>query len=81
MVFYTQNHPTMCVLVHCVNQILSLLGHDIKYDEFAYPDNILGHSEYPHSSYDIKYWNFEYKVDNMDDNWYIKHIINIYDKI
>jgi len=77
--FFTQNHPTTCIFIHCVNQILSILGHDHKYDEFAYPENIVKlPGEWPHTSYDIKYWNFEYKNNNINNNWYIDHIINIY---
>lgn len=77
--FFTQNHPTTCVFIHCVNQILSILGHDHKFDEFSYPENICNlPGEWPHTSYDIKYWNFEYKINNIDNNCYIKHIKNIY---
>lgn len=80
--FLTQNHPTTCVFIHCVNQILSILGHNHKkYDEFAYPENICNlPGEWPHTSYDIKYWNFEYKNNNINNNWYIEHIKNIYNK-
>jgi len=77
--FLTQNHPTTCVFVHCVNQILAILGHNHKYDEFAYPENICKLSGLrPHTSYDIKYWNFEYKINNINDNWCVEHIKNIY---
>lgn len=77
--FLTQNHPTTCVFVHCVNQILSILGHNHKYDEFAYPENICNlPGEWPHTSYDCKYWNFEYKNDNINNNWYVEHIKYIY---
>lgn len=79
--FLTQNHPTTCVFVHCVNQILSLLDTNYKYDEFAYPDNVVElPGEWPHTSYDIAYWNFEYRVSNISNKWYEKHIINIYNK-
>jgi hypothetical protein len=77
--FFTQNHPTTCIFIHCVNQILSILGYDHKYDEFAYPENIVKLSgKWPHTSYDIKYWNFKYKNNNINNNWYVKHIKNIY---
>ena len=77
--FLTQNHPTTCVFIHCVNQILSILGYNHKYDEFAYPENICNlPGEMSHTSYDIKYWNFEYKNNNINNNWYVKHIKNIY---
>ncbi len=78
--FFTQNHPTTCVFIHCANQILSILGHNHKFDEFSYPENI-GNlpGEWPHTSYDIKYWNFEYKNNNnINNSWYIDHIKNIY---
>jgi len=77
--FFTQNHPTTCVFIHCVNQILSILGHNYKYDEFSYPENICNlPGKRPHTSYDIKYWNFEYKNNNINNNWYINHIKKIY---
>jgi len=77
--FFTQNHPTTCVFIHCVNQILYILGYDYKFDEFSYPENICNlPGEWPHTSYDIKYWNFEYKNNNINNNWYVEHIKNIY---
>ena len=77
--FFTQNHPTTCVMVHCVNQILSMLGQDHKYDEFAYPENICNlPGEWPHTSYDVEHWNFEYDVGNINNDWYVNHIRNIY---
>lgn len=79
--FFTQNHPTTCIFIHCVNQILTILGHNAKYDEFAYPENLcnlLG--EWPHSSYDIEYWNFDYDA-KVNNNWCIEHIKNIYNDI
>jgi len=79
--FFTQNHPTTCVFIHCVNQILSILGYNHKFDEFSYPENICNlPGEWPHTSYDIKYWNFEYKNNNINNSWYINHIKNIYIK-
>ena len=77
--FFTQNHPTTCVFIHCVNQILSILGYNHKYDEFSYPINICNlMGEWPHTSYDIAYWNFEYNVSNVNNNWYNEHISAIY---
>lgn len=77
--FFTQNHPTTCVFIHCVNQILSKLGYNHKYNEFSFPENICNlPGECPHTSYDFKYWNFEYKIDNINNDWYVKHIKNIY---
>jgi FkbM family methyltransferase len=79
--FFTQNHPTTCVFIHCVNQILSILGHNHKFDAFSYPENICNlPGEWPHTSYDIKYWNFEYKNNNINNSWYVGHIKNIYNK-
>jgi len=78
--FFTQNHPTTCVFIHCANQVLSLLGYNIKYDEFAYPDNISNlPGGWPTTSYDIKYWNFEYNKGDIQDKWYEPHIRNIYE--
>lgn len=76
--FLRQNHPTSCVFIHCVNQILSILGYDHKFNEFQYPENICNlPSILPHTSYDLKYWNFEYKI-NISDKYFINHIKNIY---
>lgn len=76
--FLTQNHPTTCIYIHCVNQILSILGYNHKYNEFEYPENVCNLPlEWPQTSYDIKYWEFDYNC-NIDDNWYINHIKNIY---
>lgn len=78
--FFTQNHPTTCVFIHCVNQILSILGYDDKYDEFSYPQNVCNLSgEWKHTSYDVKYWNFQYEINNIDNDWCIAHIKNIYE--
>ena len=77
--FLTQNHPTTCVFVHCANQVLSILGYNIKYDEFSYPENICNlPGEWPTTSYDIKYWKFEYNTSNIQDKWYEPHIRYIY---
>ena len=77
--FLTQNHPTTCVFVHCANQVLSILGYNIKYDEFSYPENICNlPGEWPTTSYDVKYWNFEYNTSNIQDKWYEPHIRYIY---
>jgi hypothetical protein len=76
--FFTQNHPTTCVFVHISNQVLSILGYNVKYDEFAFPENICNlPGEWPTSSSDMNYWKFDYQC-NIQDNWYIPHIINIY---
>lgn len=76
--FLTQNHPTTCIFAHIANQILPILGYNVKYDEFAYPDNVCNlPGEWPMSSYDMKYWNFKYQC-KIQDKWYISHITNIY---
>jgi hypothetical protein len=76
--FLTQNHPTTCVFIHCVNQILSILGSSDKYDLFAYSENECSLSgEWPNSSYDSRFWKFHYIVD-VQDNFYIDHITYIY---
>ena len=79
--FYNPHHPTTCVFIHCANQLLSILGYNDKYDEFAYPRDVskIG-SGPPHSSYDVKYWNFEYNINNINDSWYVNHNINIYNQ-
>ena len=86
--FFTQNHPTTRVFIHCVNQILSILSIDTKYDEETYPEQWpwkvpgLGSKlEYPHTSYDVKYWNFQYDIKNVNDDWYIKFIKQLYNSL
>lgn len=77
--FLTQNHPTTCVYLHCINQLLVLLNEEYKFDEFAYPENICSFPcEWFHTSYDVQYWNFEYNVTNINNDWYIQHITHIY---
>ena len=76
--FFTQNHPTTCVFVHIANQVLSILGYNLKYNEFTFPENICNlPGEWPTSSSDMNYWKFEYQC-NIQDKWYIPHITNIY---
>jgi hypothetical protein len=76
--FFTQNHPTTCVFVHIANQVLSILGYNVKFDEFAFPENICNlPGEWPTSSSDMTYWKFKYQC-NIQDIWYIPHITNIY---
>jgi len=77
--FFTQNHPTTCVFIHCVNQILSILGDDYMFDETLYPNNICNLAgRHPHTSYDLRHWGFEYKEEYVNDGNYIVHIKNIY---
>lgn len=76
--FFTQNHPTSCVFVHCTNQILEILGYEDRHDVFGYPTNVANlPGRIHHTNYDIKYWKFEYNA-RVNDNIYIKHIKNIY---
>ena len=77
--FLTQNHPTSCIYVHCINQLLVLLNIEYEFDTFAYSENICNYPcEWFHTSYDIQYWDFEYNVTNINNDWYIPHIKNIY---
>lgn len=77
--FFTQNHPTTCVFIHCVNQILSILGYNVKYDTNNFKENICDFvGEWPHTSYDNKFWDFQYKINNINDEIYINHIKIIY---
>ena len=77
--FFTQNHPTTSVYVHCINQLLLLLDEEYEFDEFAYSENICNYpDEWFHTSYDIQYWKFEYNITNINNNWYINHIKNVY---
>ena len=76
--FFTQNHPSSYVFVHCVNQILEILGYENRYDVFGYARNIVNlPGVLNHTSHDMKYWKFEYRV-KTNDKWYIPHIKKIY---
>lgn len=33
---------------------------------------------WPSTTYDIEYWSFKYDINNIDNNWYVPHIKNIY---
>ncbi len=80
--FLTQNHPTSYIFIHCVNQILLILGIDYKYNEFSFPENIGKFSgDYPHTTYDAEYWKFEYKINIINNNWYIDDIKTIFNNI
>jgi hypothetical protein len=78
--FLTSNHPTSCIFIHCVNQILPMIGFYYSINMNAHPINAV---ELPgklsHSSYDKNYFNFEFDCD-IDDNIHLKHIENIYNK-
>ena len=77
--FFTQNHPTTCVFIHCANQILSILNEITRYDpnDYKYENIASLPGRWLHTSYDKKYWNFEFNV-TCNDESYEKHIIAIY---
>jgi len=78
--FYTQNHPTTCVFVHCVNQVLEALGFEHSFDAKDYPENIGEFSKgWPHSTSDLKDWQFEFPIPRVDNSFYRKHITRIYE--
>lgn len=78
--FYTQNHPTTCVFVHCVNQVLEALGFKYSFDAKEYPENIGEFSKgWPHSTSDLKDWQFEFPIPRVDNAFYCKHITRIYE--
>lgn len=77
--FFTQNHPTSYVFVHCVNQVLEILGYENKYDVFGYPRNIVNlPGIWKHTTHDIKYWKFDYHVKPYN-KCYIGDIRKIYE--
>ena len=72
----TKSPNDMCFYSLCNSDIIN----PWIYDKFAYPENICKlPCEWPHTSYDIKYWNFEYNINNINNDWYVKHIKNIYE--
>tara|TARA_B110000208_G_C11775468_1_gene431866 strand:- start:1137 stop:1937 length:801 start_codon:yes stop_codon:yes gene_type:complete len=78
--FYTQNHPSSHVFIHCVNQILKILLINDLYDvNQIKKGDIIGSGCWCSTSYDINYWKFTYKEIPNDDK-YIGHIKNIYNK-
>lgn len=78
--FLTQNHPTSCIFIHCVNQILHILGIDFEFcSPCDFPANVADlPGEHLHTSYDQKYWKFQYEVCCNYDTTYIDHIRTIY---
>lgn len=79
--FFTQNHPTTCVFVHVVNQILRILKVDHEFDKFPQNINICDLNVYwYHTSYDKNYYTFLYENPDTlyNPQWYEKHIINIF---
>lgn len=79
--FLTQNHPTTCVFIHCVNQILEKLGADYSFNADDFPDNVAGFSKgWPQSKNDLEYWQFTYSDVRVVDKFYRKHITRMYDR-
>ena len=77
--FFTQNHPTSRVFIHCVNQMLEYLNISKRFDSNNYPENITGlPGFYTHTSYDRDFWQFEYEVNYNYDESYIPIIKKIY---
>lgn len=77
--FFTQNHPTTALFVHCVNQILKLLGETYEFNADDFSENVGGFSKgWPHGSADRRHWNFRFKVKRKSDAFYRKHIKAIY---
>ena len=69
--FLTQNHPTTQVYIHCVNQIIKILGIDkfFRNDPHLDPNiaDLPGH--FLHSTYDVRFWKFKYIVPCFDQFW------------
>ena len=79
--FLTENHPTTYVYIHCVNQILKLLGNDKKINYDNYDPNLIDLlGNYAHTTYDIRFWNFKYSVTCHDFAW-IEKLEKIYESI
>jgi hypothetical protein len=79
--FYIEGHPTTIMFVHCMNQIIKLLDPN---DTFTFPlnypeQNFVGDYSHQHTSYDVKFYNFQYPVYTNDDS-YISAIIQIYNQ-
>jgi len=76
--FLTQNHPTTIVFIHCANQILKILGSDLYIQNaHRYPPNIAKlPGEWPQSTDDMRFWNFNYRVGCLDPFW-IHHLEKI----
>ncbi len=62
--FLTHNHPSTQLLVHCVNQILSILQYPtLKKGDFPNPNEACLPGFYPMSAYDKAYYKFSYADD------------------
>ena len=78
--FYTQNHPSSHIFIHCVNQILQILSiDDLCNVNQVKKCDIIGSGRWSSTSYDINYCKFTYK-EIPNDGKYIGHITNIYKK-
>jgi hypothetical protein len=67
--FLTQSHPTSHVFVHCVNQILSLLGHDPLPSSQPFSLNEAGlPQQWPITPYEMEHYDFTY-VDQCEPGW------------
>lgn len=79
-ILLTQNHPTSCVLITMTNEILNLLGKNIKISNI-YDENISNLPEkYLHNKYDIEHWKFKYEVKCDGDEWTKSLIKKVYNK-
>jgi hypothetical protein len=77
--FFTQNHPTTHLFIHCANQLLELLGTNYQFDSGEFPENVARlPGQWPHSNYDRAFWNFKFQIDYGGDAWYRQHIKKIF---
>jgi hypothetical protein len=76
--FLTQNHPSTQVYIHCVNQILEMLGSNIYIENGPrYSPNMANlPGDWVQSSYDTRFWKFKYPVTCFDLFW-VNHIDKI----
>lgn len=82
--FFTQNHPSSYVFIHCVNQILPLLGenHIFREEDFAEDICDFKRHAWPTSTSDRTFWKFSFNAlrSRKSNRFYKKHIKNIYKK-
>jgi len=80
--FFTQNHPTTNIFIHCVNQILSLLKINFTFKSKDFNNNVIKlPGNWIHTQYDVNYWNFNFDVKSeqyFGNHYYINHIKKIY---
>jgi len=83
-VFLTHDHPTSCVFVHCVDQMLDRLRVSYKNSVDTLPDNLADLEEstyhlptgrYPQSSYAMSAFNMTWSG-NVDDAFYRQRLID-----